>query len=55
MIRMHLLQLLYRLRDYFVYLEQQESILAKKLPSIVFVFVVIHKMVIVRIDTGDVR
>jgi len=43
---MHLLQLLDCLRYYFVNLKQQEGILAQELPGIVFIFVVVHQMMV---------
>lgn len=44
---MHLLELLDSLGNYFIYLEQQEGILTEELPSIIFIFVMVHQMVIV--------
>lgn len=53
-IRVHLLKLLDRLWNNFVYLEQEEGILAKKLASIIFVFIVVHQMVIVWVNASYV-
>ena len=51
MVRMHLLQLLDRLGYDFVNLEQQEGILAQELPGIVFIFIVVHQMMVMGVYT----
>ena len=46
-VRWHLSQLLDGLRQHFVDLEQQESILPKELAGKVFILIVVHQVVIV--------
>ena len=51
MVRMHLLQLLDCLGYDFVDLEQQEGILAQELSGIVFIFIVVHQMMVMGVYT----
>lgn len=50
MVRMHLLYLFDRLRHNLVNLKQQEGVVAQQLPGKVFVFVVVHQVVIMGVE-----